>query len=45
MRERAQAGEGQREGERGKERIPSRLFAVSAEPDKGLDLTNWETTT
>ena len=28
--------------ERGKERIPSRLHAVSAEPNTGLDLTNHE---
>ena len=27
---------------RGRERIPSRLCAVSAEPDLGLDLTNCE---
>ena len=31
--------------ERGKERIPSRLPAVSTEPDSGLDLTNHEITT
>ena len=29
---------GQREGER----IPSRLYTVSAEPDAGLELTNGE---
>ena len=33
-------GEGQRE--RGRERIPSRLHAVSAEPDTGLKLMNHE---
>ena len=32
----------QRERERGRERIPSRVCAVSAEPDAGLDLTNDE---
>ena len=26
--------------EKGRERFPSRLLAVSAEPDRGLDLTN-----
>ena len=32
-----------REGaERGRERIPSRLFAISAEPAVGLDLMNHE---
>ena len=31
--------------ERGRKRIPSRLHAVSAEPDVGLDLTNREITT
>ena len=38
-----QAGEGQREGERegesGLGRIPSRLHAVSPEPEAGLELT------
>ena len=33
---------GRAEGEREKERIPSRLHAVSAETDVGLKLTNWE---
>ena len=33
-KERARAGEGQRE------RVPSRLHTVSAEPDAGLDPTN-----
>ena len=28
--------------ERGKERLPSRLCTVSAEPDAGLELTNHE---
>ena len=42
-RERAQAGEGQRE--RGREKIPSRLHAVSREPNAGLDLTNHEIVT
>ena len=35
-----QVGEGQRE--RGKERMPSRLHTVSAEPDVGLELANHE---
>ena len=34
------SGEGQRE--RGSERIPSRLCAISREPDVGLELTNRE---
>ena len=29
-----------RERERGRERIPSRLHAISAEPDVALDLTD-----
>ena len=33
-------GGGERERER--ERIPSRLHAVSAEPDAGFEPTNWE---
>ena len=37
-RETVQVGEGQR----GKERIPSRLHIFSAEPDVGLDPTNPE---
>ena len=37
-RERAQG----RARERGKERIPSRLHTVSAEPSAGLELTNSE---
>ena len=37
------AGEGQREG--GRERILSRLHAVSTEPDVGLGITNHETMT
>ena len=32
----------ERERERKRERIPSRLHAVSAEPNTGLELTNWE---
>ena len=36
----AQVGEGQRERER--ERIPSRLYTVSAELDMGLELMNCE---
>ena len=31
-----------REGEGETERIPSRLHTVSAEPDAGLELTNYE---
>ena len=38
--ERERAGEGQRE--RGRERIPSRLHAVSAEPNVGLEPMNRE---
>ena len=34
-----------RDRERGRERIPSRLCAVSAEPDVGLKLANREITT
>ena len=34
--------EREKERERGKERNSSRLHAVSAEPDSGLDLTNPE---
>ena len=30
------------EGERKRERIPSRVHAISAEPDAGLELTNPE---
>ena len=36
-------GEGQRD--RGRERIPSRLYTVSKEPDVGLDPTNCEIVT
>ena len=39
-REKVQVPEGQRE--RRRERIPSRLYAVSAEPNAGLRLTNCE---
>ena len=39
-REHAGVRKGQREKER--ERIPSELCAVGAEPDLGLDLTNHE---
>ena len=41
-RDKASAGEGQRE--KGRERIPGRLCAISAESNVGLDLTNGETT-
>ena len=34
--------EGEREEQRGRERIPSRLHTVSAEPNLGLDLMNCE---
>ena len=37
-----QAGEGQRERERGTERIPSRLHADSVQPHTGLKPTNCE---
>ena len=42
-RERASAGEEQRE--KGRERIPSRLCAVSVEPEVGLDPMNCEIVT
>ena len=42
-RERARAWA--REGQRGRERIPSRVHAVSTGPDVGLDLTNCESVT
>ena len=38
MKETEKAGEWKRE--RGRERIPSRLCIISAEPDTGLKLTN-----
>ena len=50
-REREREREGGREHgkergrERGRERIPSRVSAVSAEPDKGLELRNHEIVT
>ena len=34
--------EGERGGPRRRERIPSRLYAVSTEPDVGLEPTNHE---
>ena len=40
---RERVGEEQRE--RGRERIPGRLHAASAEPNAGLELTNREITT
>ena len=40
LKERENVAQGQRAGE--KERIGSRLLAVSAEPDTGLELTNRE---
>ena len=33
-------GKAERERERGRERIPSRLHTVSEEPDSALELTN-----
>ena len=42
MTETVQVAEGQRERERKRERIPSRLRTVSTEPNVGLDLTNGE---
>ena len=36
---------GQRERERERQRIPSRLCTVSVEPDVGLELTNCEIVT
>ena len=41
LRGRTEQGRG-RERERGRERIPSRLCAVSTEADVGLDTTNHE---
>ena len=42
LRERAQAGQGQREGGR---RIPDRLCADRSERVVGLELANWEIVT
>ena len=42
MRERERASERVGEGHRERERIPSRLGAVSTEPDVGLEATNSE---
>ena len=42
VREREKAGVGQRERERGSERVPNRLCPVSAEPSAGLELMNQE---
>ena len=42
---RAHARTGRGESERGRERIPSRLHAVSTGPAAGLDLTNREIVT
>ena len=52
MREREREGEREREQtcrsrggterERGRQRIPSRFYTVSVEPDKGLDPMNHE---
>ena len=36
------AGVGEGQGERGRERIPSRLHTLRAEPDAGLELMNRE---
>ena len=41
-RDRASGRGAERERERERERIPGRLRAVSAEPDVGLELMNWE---
>ena len=38
--QRERAGEGQRERHRERQRIPSRLWVISAEPDTGLHLTS-----
>ena len=43
-RERERASEWGKGRQRGRERSPSRLHAVSTEPHVGLDLTNRETT-
>ena len=40
QRGREREPEHRRGRERGTERIPSRLYAISGEPDTGLDLTN-----
>ena len=45
LREREREHEQGRGRERGRERIPSRLCAVSGEPDTGLSPTNRETVT
>ena len=42
VRERENVSERGAERERGRERIPSRLCAVSVDPDVGLSLTNHE---
>ena len=39
-RERESTSGGEAKRERGRERIPSGAYAVGAEPDRGLDLTN-----
>ena len=39
---RERESKGGAERERGRERIPSRLYAVKVEPDTGLNLTNHE---
>ena len=41
-REKGSESLSRREAERGRERIPSRLHAVSTEPHAGFDLTNPE---
>ena len=45
LREREQGRGRERERERGRERIPSRLHTLSAEPDVGLEVTNREIVT
>ena len=42
LRERERVHTGREEAERGRERIPSRLYVVSTEPDAGLKLPNRE---
>ena len=37
-----QVEKGQREGWKGRERIPSRLYTTSAEPNEGLELVKCE---
>ena len=42
LRERERESRQRRDRQRGRERIPSRLHAVNAQPDAGLKFTNRE---